>query len=351
MLRTVREAWRSACARLSALQSDAPEVEARELLRAALGIDPRAFLLLDFASSLDPAADERLESLLARRAAREPLQYLLGTVPFCELELEVGPGVLIPRPETEVLVERLSARIEPKLDSWAGIHAPLLVDVGTGSGAILLALLHRFPALHGLGLDRSREALRWARRNRERTLPRERSVGFVRADLLGSVVGSGTHRSTWDRPANGPDAGPSSAPVGGVPASASVAGVPASPPAGVPAPAPSGSALAIDVIVSNPPYIPSHEIESLAPEVRDHEPRLALDGGPDGLVLVTRIVADAARLLRPGGLLAFELALDQADRVVSLLENYGFGLLERYRDLTGRERGVIAERRGSLSPW
>ncbi|MEZ4649734.1 MAG: peptide chain release factor N(5)-glutamine methyltransferase [Candidatus Eisenbacteria bacterium] len=310
MARTVRDAWQDARSRVEAIGSDAPELEARELLRAALGLDARAFLLLDFSLPLSPEATDRLESFLTRREAHEPLQYLLGTVPFCELELEVGPGVLIPRPETEVLVERLTARI-PELPKGGSPATPLLVDVGTGSGAILLALLHRFPEFGGLGVDRSEQALRWALINRERSLSADRRVCFVRGDLLDAVAS--TNRSS----AGGGDA-----------------------------PAPS-----IDVIVSNPPYIPTHEVETLAPEVRDHEPRLALDGGPDGLVFVTRIVEAARRLLRPGGLLAFELALDQVDRVAALLERNGFQVLERYRDLTGRPRGVIARRDGSLSPW
>ena len=300
MSSTIRDAWTEAVDRLRALGSDAPERDARDLLRRALGLGPRTFLLLDFSAVLDPAASIRLDELLARRETHEPLQYLLGTVPFCDLEFDVGPGVLIPRPETEVLVERLTywvGRSRMGNDAAAG-SSSWLVDVGTGTGAILLTLLARLPGWKGLGIDRSPEALVFARGNLERAVRHgfpdlgERAH-FLLGDLLDPLAD----------------------------------------------PVPDGT---LGLIVSNPPYIPTGELAALAPEVRDHEPRVALDGGEDGLVLVRRIADRAAQLLPPGGLLAFELAPDQPETVADLLDRLGFRILESYRDLAGRTRGVIA---------
>lgn len=351
MNRTIREACLEAIGRIERVGSDAPGREARELIRSALGLEARDFLLLDFSALLDPRAEPRLEAMLARREAHEPLQYLLGTVPFCDLELEVGPGVLIPRPETEVLVERLDfwltrfaesgsadlpapdrpgtsppnapgpastgpagrgpagqgpagqgpAGQDPAGQDPAGQDlTPWMIDVGTGTGAILLALLARSPRWKGIGIDHSSEALGFARRNLARAIRGGHPylagrVRLLQSDLLDCVGAAG----------------------------------------------PPGT---LGLIVSNPPYIPTPDIGQLAPEVRDHEPRTALDGGTDGLVFVRRITEGAARLLRSGGLLAFELAWDQPDTVATLLEGLGFEVLERYRDLAGRSRGVIAQR-------
>lgn len=285
---------RAATQRLAAAGVDVPEREARELLRKALGLEGRDFLLLDPGAALEPAADVCLQALLSRREQHEPLQYILGTVPFCELELEVGPGVLIPRPETEVLVERLGswlARPDP------GTFGPWIVDVGTGSGAILLALLVRLPGWCGLGVDLSAEALAFARRNLARAQGAGRSVDvrFVQGDLLDPVL--------------------------------------ADPPPGP-----------VLCLVANPPYVRSAEVAGLDPEVRDHEPRLALDGGEDGLVVVRRLVENGEQVLSPGGVLALELAPDQPETVAALLRRRGFSILESYRDLAGRPRGVIARR-------
>lgn len=323
---------RDAAERLRAIESDDPRGEAEHLAVHALGLRSRGQLLLR-EPGLTAAESEAFERLLQRRLAREPLQYILESVPFRELDLAVGPGVLIPRPETEVLVERVlhwiedagraagpSARSSPestagrpsgsapvagpapasgtRMDRPAG--SPWIVDVGTGSGAILLGLLNRLPEWRGVGTDRSSDALVYARRNLDRYPQlRERAV-LVCADLLAPLR-----------------------PVAELHDSARVA-----------------------AIVSNPPYIPTREVGSLAPEVRDHEPRIALDGGEDGLVVVRAIVEQARGVLEPGGILAFELSLGQPRQVATMLEKSGLDVLEVFHDLTGRERGVVARKLG-----
>jgi len=285
------ELLREGAAHLAEIRSDAPQLEAEHLLAHLLRI-PRARLALADDAELTPSLVAAYRELLARRSAREPLQYVLGHTPFADLDLQVGPGVLIPRPETEVLVGEL-------LREWRGGErsgrrgSPFdLIDVGTGSGAILYALLSALPEWRGLGVDRSRAALEWARRNRPTAL-RERA-SLVAGDLLESIR------------------------------------------------LPRGS---VWIVAANLPYIPRGELSNLEPEVRDHEPWLALDGGPDGLDLVRRVHPVAAELLAPGGLLALELATDQPERVARELHAGGFfPSLRIYSDWTSRPRGVIARR-------
>ncbi|MCA9727814.1 MAG: peptide chain release factor N(5)-glutamine methyltransferase [Candidatus Eisenbacteria bacterium] len=302
---------------LASIGSDNPRMEAEHLAAHALDRTRTQLLSLPDHDPIPAATLERFDALVRRRQAREPLQYLLGSVPFCDLDLQVGPGVLIPRPETEVLVQRLLYWIR-RVGWWerdpadpgtapssslvpaappvpTGTARPWLVDVGTGSGAILLALLAELPGWGGIGVDRSEAALAYARTN---ALVNDRAdgavVGFACADLLTALA----------------------------------------PPAPVER----------MVIVSNPPYIPTGDVPGLAPEVCRHEPSLALDGGPDGLQIVAELLRQARRVLAPGGLLALELGLGQAVVVETWLAAAGFETLERYRDLTGRERGVIARR-------
>jgi len=303
---------REAAARLRGIEAGNPRLEAEYLLAAALREDRVALFRRRAGEPVPAAARARLERLLARRLSREPLQYVLGTVPFCELELEIGPGALIPRAETEMLVERAAAALlrgrapvppaerPPASGSVEPATPPrpprLLLDVGTGSGAILLAMLRRLPGWTGVGLDRSREALAWALRNRRRSAAGDpdlaRRAWLARSDLLAAV-----------RP---------------------------------------GSAGAV---LSNPPYIRTEEIPRLAPEIRDFEPVVALDGGPDGLEPFRRLLPDAARVLAPGGLLAVELAPDQPEAAAALVEAAAAFLQpEIFHDLAGRPRGILAWR-------
>ena len=225
---------------------------------------------------------EAVAALAWRRLQRVPLSQVLGSQPFWTLDLTVTPDVLTPRADTETLIEAVLAE--------AGHEAVRLVDLGTGSGAILLALLSERPAWTGLGIDLSDAALAVAIGNAER-------CGLAnRADFL---------RGRW------------------------------------------GTGLAdgsVDILVSNPPYIVSEVLAGLAPEVRDHEPALALDGGADGLDAYRDIIADLPRLLASGGLFALEIGHDQGGPVSALAREAGLAGIAVKRDLAGHDRVVIGRR-------
>lgn len=334
---TILTLLRGAAARLAAIDAGNPRLEAEYLLAHALGIERSILLRRDPSQAVESDPVASFAALLARRLAREPLQYVLGTVPFAGLDLVIGPGALIPRGETEVLVEQVAAELRsgrlvgsagpaggfrpPRTSGSSGIsgvssstgpaspgrawggggeddpassvalkRTPLVIDVGTGSGAIVLALLRRLPGWRGLGIDSSPAALAWARRNRENV--GEQRCDLLRGDLLASV-----------------------------------------------------RAGAADVVVSNPPYIRSAEIPGLAPEILEHEPPEALDGGEDGLDPFRRLVGETARVLRPNGLLAVELAPDEPDQAAELLAASGaFRPARIFLDLAGRKRGLLARR-------
>ena len=287
---------RDAAQRIESIGAGNPRLEAEYLMAAALGVPRIRLWLID----RPPAACEleAFEQLVARRLTREPLQYVLGTVEFAGLDLAVGPGVLIPRSETEVLVERVEAALRARGGERGA--APMIVDVGTGSGAILLALLRRFARARGIGIDARPEALAWARRNAERLAKSEAAglpdlpgrIEFLLGDLLDAL-----------RPER-----------------------------------------VIDVVVTNPPYVRLDERDALAPEIRDHEPPEALFAGEDGLDLIRRIIPQASARLRAGGLLAIEIGITQADAVRGLLAGGEWGAVEVCPDLAGRPRVVLAER-------
>jgi release factor glutamine methyltransferase len=305
---------REAARRLRGIGAGNPLLEAEYLAAHALGIGRVALLSRRDSDPLPPGAGERLDLLLRRRLAREPLQYILGNMPFCELDLAVGPGVLIPRGETEVLVDSVAraAAGATEAGAWSGDgirgngrarRPPLVVDVGTGSGAILLALLQRLPGWVGIGTERSPAALVWARRNR---------AGAARGSL----------------PGRSPDAPIDLSGRAFLVHGELCAGIRR------------GTAA---IVVSNPPYIRTDELPDLAPEIRDHEPREALDGGEDGLEVVRRLIPEAAAALRPGGILGIELAPDQPDCVREwILARPEFRQAAVFDDLAGRRRGVLA---------
>lgn len=262
-----------------------PEADALLLLEAALGVD-RATLLLQPDRPLDPAARERLAEMLRRRVAREPLQHILGWAPFYGLELAVSPGVLIPRPETERLVELVLAAVESRPD---GAEPVTVLDVGCGSGAIALALKAELPSAVVWGSDASAEAVALSRRNASEL---GLDVVFRLSDLL---------------------------------ADADVAAVAAS----------------CDVLVANPPYLPDSDRGQLPPEVRA-DPASALFAGPDGLAVAKRLVWQAERLLPKGALLALELDPRNAAQMAASLRTWRSARVER--DLAGRPRFVLARR-------
>lgn len=256
--------------------------DARLLLAAALAA-PRLALALAPERPLCAAEAARFEAFLARRAAGEPVSRILGRREFWSLEFEVDSSVLDPRPDTETVVEAALA-------ATANRAAPLeILDLGCGSGCILLALLSELPNAFGLGLDRSPAALATARRNARR-------LGFAaRCRFLAA---------DWAAPLAG----------------------------------------AFDLAVSNPPYVPSGEIEGLAPEVSRHDPRAALDGGADGLDAYRALAAALPRLLRSGGLAVLEIGATQASAAADLLTAAGLRVVETRRDLAGRDRCLVVRR-------
>jgi release factor glutamine methyltransferase len=277
---------RDAATRLAGIEAGNPRLEAEHLMAAALAIPRIELWLID----RDPSPEEiaAFESLLARRLAREPLQYVLGNADFAGLTLGVAPGVFIPRNETEILVERAAARL--RRGDGAFRARPLVIDVGTGSGAILLALLTRFPDARGIGIDRDPRALACARGNARRLRLAGRAE-WVRGDLLAGI---------------GEGAG---------------------------------------AIVSNPPYVRLDEAADLAPEIREHEPGEALFAGPDGLAQIRPLIPQAAERLRSGGTLALEIGIAQADAVHAMLAAGPWEEIEVARDLAGRPRIALADRR------
>ena len=263
---------------LAAAGIEAPRREARLLLALALGVEAQALVLDD--PRVDDAAAERFRALLARRAAHEPFAHLAGRRGFWTHDLEVTPATLIPRPETEILVETALALAGDR-------RAPLeILDLGTGSGAILIALLGELPNATGFGVDVSEGALEVARRN------------ALRAGV-GARARFGV--SSWWSHVRGD----------------------------------------FDLVVSNPPYIPSGDIAGLARDVRDYEPRLALDGGPDGLAAYRAIAAGAAGHLLEGAGVAVEIGHDQAADVSAVFAEAGFRRIAACRDLGGRDRALM----------
>ncbi len=261
-----------------------PEQAARDaelLARHALGWD-RAHYLAHRRDAEPADFEAQYQTLVGRRLRREPPAYILGTREFWGLDFEVTPDVLIPRPESELLVEEA-------LDTAKDDPPATLVDVGTGSGCLAVALAHELPAARVTATDVSAPALAVARRNAERHGVAAR-VRFVRTDLL------------------------------------------------------EGLALAADLIVANPPYVASRFAAGLQPEVRDHEPAVALFGGADGLDALARIIDQAWRCLRPGGRFVCEFGLGQDEAVRSYFTRRGW-TLERIRaDLQGIDRTAVARR-------
>ncbi len=282
---TVGDALRRGAGTLRMAGIADPEIEAEILLRHALGFG-RAHLFARLTDELAPDTEERFRDLLRRRAQHIPTAYLTGTREFYDLELAVGPGVLIPRPETEHVVEEALHLGREMLQERDRIT---LVDAGTGSGAIALAVAKHLPALRVIATDASPAALAVAGLNAKRLRLAGR-VTFLQGDLLDPV-----HEP-------------------------------------------------IDIVAANLPYIPTEEIATLAPEVRDHEPRQALDGGPDGLRVIARLLGQASHKVRPGGAVILEIGHDQAEPLRCLASEVMPGAVVSFtRDLAGIERVATVE--------
>jgi len=278
MTATLVSAWTAARKRLEAAGVESPAADARLLLEAAAGV-ARIDILTDPHRPLAPEAAARLDGFLRRREAREPVSQIVGRRAFWTLNLKVTPDVLTPRPETERLLDVALALIPPDRPFRA-------LDLGLGSGAILLALLAERPLARGVGVEISEPALQVAREN---------------AAELGLEDRAELRLGDWTE----------------------------------------GLAdAAFDLVLANPPYIPTAEIATLEPEVREHEPHLALDGGPDGLAAYRRLAPEILRVLKPGGVFAVEIGPGQGAAVEALFAAAGAADLARHPDLSRRERIV-----------
>lgn len=286
----LRAALSAATTRLAAAGVDSPEHDARALAVHALGLSkPSDLLLVD---SLDETATAAYEDLVARRTARVPLQHLTGSVGFRYVELEVGPGVFVPRPETESVVQW--AVDATKAEGWT---APLLVDLCTGSGTIAFALANEVPGATVHAVERDADALAWTRRNAENRV----KAGDPEVQLhLGSVAET-LHELDGT----------------------------------------------VDLVASNPPYVATSEAHIPDPEVLDHDPGIALWAGVDGLDVIRLVEQAARRLLRPGGLLVVEHSDRQGASCPALLTAAGgWAEVVDHPDLAGRDRYVTARWRG-----
>lgn len=283
MSETLVSFWTSIRRRLEAAGVDTPVLDARLLLEAGAGVT-RLEIVTDPRREMSDEQVAAVETLTVRREAREPVSHIVGHRDFWTLEFIVSPAVLTPRPETEFVVEAALKALAP--------DAPARVlDLGVGSGAILLTVLHERPLATGVGVDVSDDALAVARDN-ARKLKLEDRVELRRGDWAGGVD------------------------------------------------------EAFDVVVANPPYIPSADIAGLAPEVSRYEPRVALDGGADGLDAYRIIIAALPRLLKRGGGFALEIGQGQADAVEALAAAAGLSGLHVRADLAGIPR-LIAGRRAA----
>ena len=280
---TLLQAWQGAKRRLEAAGLAGPVIDARLLVEAAAEAT-RAEIVGDPHRGLTAEQEARLEDYLARRERREPVSHILGRKGFWKIMLQVTPDVLTPRPDTETVVEYV-LRDFPEHAAWR------VLDLGVGSGAIVLSILAERPAAKGLGIDVSEEALAVARDNAA-------SLGLAgRLALL---------RGDW------------------------TAGL---------------ADASFDLVVANPPYIASEVIDTLEPEVRDHEPRLALEGGPDGLAHYRILAPEILRVLKPGGRFAVEIGYDQKAAVETLFREAGAVDIATLPDLANRDRVVAGAKK------
>jgi release factor glutamine methyltransferase len=280
---TLVSAWTAAKERLQAAGVDGPVIDARLLVEAAADAS-RLDIISDPHRALTDAQAARLEDFLARRERREPISHILGRKGFWKVMLRVTPDVLTPRPDTETILDVV-------LPLFPANRRFTVLDLGIGSGAILLAILAERPAARGLGVDVSEEALAVARENAA-SLGLTPRVALLRSDWT-AILGDET----------------------------------------------------FDLVVSNPPYIATGEIAGLAPEVRDHEPRLALDGGADGLDAFRALAPQILRVLRPGGVFAVEIGPTQSAAVEGLFRAAGAQEVTTRKDLANRDRVVAGTKK------
>lgn len=276
---TLVSLWTDVRKRLEAAGVDSPVLDARLLIEAGAGVS-RLEIVTDPRRALSQVQVDAVNLLTARRVSREPLSHIIGRKHFWTLDLAVNEHVLTPRPETEFVVE---AGLQETLPADAPHR---ILDLGAGSGAIILALLKDRPNATGVAVDVSDRALEMVHKN---------------AAELGVADRIEIRSGDWAKHIN----------------------------------------ERFDLVVSNPPYIPTADIDGLAPEVSRFEPRLALDGGPDGMIAYRIITAALPRLLKPGGAFALEVGLGQAEGVKAMAEAAGLAASEPRRDLSGIPRVIV----------
>ena len=276
---TYRECYEQGCRTLQAAGIEEAALDARLFLEAVCGTD-RNDLLVHGEQPVAPEAEEKYLNWIRQRAEHIPLQQLTGEQGFMGLPFSVNEHVLIPRQDTEILVEEVLKELHDGMR---------VLDMCTGSGCILLSLLHYSNDCEGLGVDLSAEALEVAGRNVLKVLTPEKAehAHFLQSDLFEKVEGK------------------------------------------------------FEIIVSNPPYIASAEVEKLMPEVRDHEPRMALDGTEDGLYFYRRIIEEAGKHLVSSGMLFFEIGYDQGQAVSELMRTEGYCDVQVVQDYAGLDRVVF----------
>lgn len=276
---TYRECYEQGCRTLQAAGIEEAALDARLLLEAVCGTD-RNDLLVHGEQQVAPEAEEKYLNWIRQRAEHIPLQQLTGEQGFMGLTFNVNEHVLIPRQDTEILVEEVLKELHDGMR---------VLDMCTGSGCILLSLLHYSNDCEGLGVDLSAEALEVAGRNVLKVLTPEKAehAHFLQSDLFEKVEGK------------------------------------------------------FEIIVSNPPYIASAEVEKLMPEVRDHEPRMALDGTEDGLYFYRRIIEEAGKHLVSSGMLFFEIGYDLGQAVSELMRTEGYCEVQVVQDYAGLDRVVL----------
>ena len=261
-----------------------PRLEAGSLLAHALSQD-RTYLIARSNDMVPGEQLDRFRTLIARRATREPLQYIVGYQEFFKLKFEVTPDVLIPRPETELVVEAALEVADRELSLS-------ILDVGTGSGCIVISLLNELMNAHAIATDISSSALAVARRNAQRHNVRDR-VTFIQADSLSQLDQS----------------------------------------------------AAFSLIVSNPPYVSAGDIATLQSEVREHEPLMALVSGADGLDHIRALLRETPQLLHHNGYFIFEIGFGQRDTIEQLVDRAIWHLIEVRKDLQGIPRTVVLQKR------
>ena len=276
---TYRECYEKGCHILNEAGIEESTLDARLLLEAVCGTD-RNDLLAHGEQPVMSQAEEKYLNWIRQRAEDIPLQQLTGEQDFMGLTFSVNEHVLIPRQDTEILVEEVLKELHDRMR---------ILDMCTGSGCILLSLLHYSNDCEGLGVDLSAEALEVAERNVLKVLTPEKAehAHFLQSDLFEKVEGK------------------------------------------------------FEIIVSNPPYIASAEVEKLMPEVRDHEPRMALDGTEDGLHFYRRIIKEAGKHLVNSGMLFFEIGYDQGQAVSELMRTGGYREVQVVQDYAGLDRVVL----------